>query len=356
MKREKVVFFWTVIFIALFTVSLFSASKPAPTQAFEPIKLNFAEQDPAVGWGPVHAWQPMIKMMEKATNNRIKIDYYPGQTLCKGVDAWSSTKSGIVDIAWCFHGYWAAMTPLADVIALPFMPIPSAEAASATLWKLYEKYPNIKKSFADNYIQLLWTSEPYRIITTKKQVKTLEDLKGMKMRTIGGPPVNMWKKLGAVPMRVPMPDYYLALEKGVLDGGGAPWEAIEDNRLMEAVKYYTYVPLYTAYFSIAWNWKKWNSLPKDIQDAIMDCCGGLKGSKYGGRQMFDTAAKEGPELVRKEGYPIIEYTLPPEEVARWEAIAGKPLWEEWVKNMEAAGYSEARDVLNDTLNMLKAYK
>ena len=298
----------------------------------------------------------MIKDMEKLTNNRIKINYYPGQTLCKGVDAWAALRSGVADIAWCFFGYWAGMTPLADVVTLPFMPLPSAEAASAVLWQLYEKYPNIKNSFADNHIQLLWTTDPYIIITTKKQVKTMEDLQGMKMRTIGGPPVEMWKKLGAVPMSIPMPDYMLALQKGVLDGGGAPWEAIEDNRLMEAAVYYTYVPLYAGYFAIAWNWDKWNSLPADIQKVIMDNYGGLKGSKYGGRQMFDTAAEQGPELVKKEGYPIVEYTPPPEEVERWKAIAGEPLWEEWVAKMEAQGYSEARDVLNDCLEMLKAYK
>lgn len=356
MKEKKLVLFVSFVFVLILGAFLFVAPSPTPAQTAKPIEVNFAEQDPAVGWGPVYAWQPMIKMMEEATNNRIKINYYPGQTLCKGVDAWNSLKSGIVDMAWCFHGYWANLTPLADVITLPFMPIPSAEAGSAVLWRLYEKYPNMKKGFADNYIQLLWTGQSYFIITTKKQVKTLEDLKGMKMRTIGGPPVEMWKKLGAVPMSTPMPEYYLSLQKGVLDGGGAPWEAVEDNRLMEAVKYYTYVPLYAPYFSIAWNWNKWNSLPKDIQDAIMDCCGGLKGSMYGGRQMFDTATKEGPELVRKEGFPIVEYTVPPAEVDRWRKIAGEPLWDEWVKKMEDAGYAEARDILNDALSMLKEYQ
>jgi TRAP-type C4-dicarboxylate transport system substrate-binding protein len=248
------------------------------------------------------------------------------------------------------------MTPLADVITLPFMPIPSAEAGSAVLWQLYEKYPSLAKSFAANHIQLLWTSDPYFIITSKKQVKTLEDIKGLKLRTIGGPPVDQLKALGAVPMMIPMPDCYLNLQKGVIDGMGAPWEAIEDNKLMEAVKYYTYVPLYVGYFSIAWNRDKWNSLPPDIQNAIMKNCGGLVGSKYGGYNMFDTAAKEGPALVKKEGLPIIEYTLPPDEVEKWRKIAGEPIWEAWTKKMESSGYTEAREILNTTLNLIKAYK
>ena len=333
-------------------------SKPVPVPTPTPspatvIRLNFAEQDPLAGWGPVYCWQPLIKKMEEVAQNRIKINYYPGQTLCKGIDAWKATKSGVADIAWCFHGYWAGMTPLADVVSLPFLPFKSAEQASGILWQLYEKYPSIKKSFAENHIQLVWTSDPYFIITTKKQVKTMEDLKGMKIRTVGGPPTDAVKALGAVPMMIPMPDCYLALQKGVIDGMGAPWEAIEDNRLMEAVQYYTYVPLFHTYFSIAWNWDRWNSLPPDIQKAIMDKCGGITGSKYAGYNMFDTAAKEGPELVKKQGYTMVENTPPPAEVQRWQDVAGKPLWEPWVKRMEAAGYPEAREILNTVLDLIK---
>ena len=81
MKEKKAVLFVSFVSVAVLGVFLFAAPNPAPAQAPKPIELNFAEQDPAVGWGPVHAWQPMVKMMEKATNNRIKINYYPGQTL-----------------------------------------------------------------------------------------------------------------------------------------------------------------------------------------------------------------------------------------------------------------------------------
>jgi len=56
------------------------------------------------------------------------------------------------------------------------------------------------------------------------------------------------------------------------------------------------------------------------------------------------------------GFPIIEYTLPPDEAARWEEIGGSPLWENWVKKMEAEGHPEAREILNTTLELIKTYK
>ena len=62
--------------------------------------------------------------------------------------------------------------------------------------KLYEKYPQIRKQFSDNHILLLYTTDPYFLITTKKQVKTLEDIRGLKIRMMGGPSTEMMKKLG----------------------------------------------------------------------------------------------------------------------------------------------------------------
>ena len=130
------------------------------------------------------------------------------------------------------------------------------------LWKLYEKFPSIRKEFADVQPLMLWTSNPYFLLTTKKQVKTLEDLKGMKIRVTGGPPTEQIKALGAVPTPIPMPDIYQALDKGVIDGMGAPWEAIHGFRLYEVAKYYTMVPLSAVYFSLCTNKQKWKSLPQ----------------------------------------------------------------------------------------------
>jgi TRAP-type C4-dicarboxylate transport system substrate-binding protein len=290
-----------------------------------------------------------VKQVEAATNGRVKINIYPSQTLSKGKDNWNAVKAGIADIGWCFHGYWPGMTSLADVISLPALPFTSAEKGSAVLWKLYKKFPSIQRQFQDNHVLLLYTSNPYILITTKRQVKTLEDLKGLKIRMTGGPPTEQMKSLGGVPMMIPMPGNYIALQKGVTDGMGAPWEAILGFRLYEVVKYYTEVPFPAVYFSIAFNKNKWNSLPRDIQDAIMSVSG-LKGSKFWGRNFFDTA-KDG--VFQKTGVEINFYSLTPEERAKWLKIGGKPIWNQWVKSMKSKGHPESQDILDAALMMLK---
>jgi TRAP-type C4-dicarboxylate transport system substrate-binding protein len=323
----------------------------APSLA-QVIKLTLADQNAEMAWGPVHALQPWVKKVEAATKGRVKIDIFPAQTLAKGPDIWNAVKTGVADMGWCFHGYWADMTPLSDVITLPSLPIKSAEKGSEVLWKLYEKFPAIQNEYKDVHVLQLWSSNPYFLITTKKQVKTIEDIKGLKIRVVGGPPTDQMKALGAIPTLIPMPDTYLSMDKGVIDGMGAPWEAIQGFRLYEIVKYYTIVPLSAVYFSMSMNKQKWESLPKDVQQAITSVSG-LEAAKFWGKNWFDTAEEGVMEAAKKGNYQINKYIVPQQEQDRWTKTAGEPLWKEWVKKMEGKGRSDAQQVLNTALELLK---
>jgi TRAP-type transport system periplasmic protein len=315
------------------------------------ITLTLTDQNPPSAWGSIHAMDPWVKRVQEATKGRVKIQVYYSQTLSKGPDAFNAVKSGVADMCWCFHGYWADMTPLSDVITLPFLPFSKAEKGSEVLWKLYEKFPSIQREYRDVVPLMLWTSDPYFLATTKKQVKTLEDLKGMRLRVPGGPPTATLRALGAVPTLIPMPDNYMALDKGTIDGMGTPWEPLHGFRIHEVVRYYTMVPMFSVYFSMSMNKQKWESLPKDIQQAMMSVSG-LEGSKFWGRNFFDTAEQGVHDLVRKTNRQIIRYDLPPQEVERWRKVAGNPLWKDWVKRMEDKGRPEAKQILNATLEML----
>ncbi len=319
----------------------------------EVITLKYADQNSATGWEGENAMQPWIQAMEEATNGRVEFVIYDSQTLCKGVDAWEALKSGIADVAWCFHGYWAGLTPLADVMSLPALGFDSAEQASGIMWQLYEEYPSIQEQFADNHVLLTWTSNPYFLITTDKQVKTLGDLNGLKLRLTGGPPTELGKELGISPVTVGMPDTYTDLQKDVFDGMMIPWEAIYSFRQYEVVKYYTYFPSYVVYFTQSVNLDTWNGLPSEVQQQIESVCG-LEGSKFWGKNMFDIAEGAARAKIQEGGYPMIETTLGGSDAARLLDLS-EPLWEDWVKQMEDAGHSEARDILNMTQQLIETY-
>ena len=165
--------------------------------------------------------------------------------------SWNAVKNGVADMGWCMHGYWPDMTPLSDIITLPALADQIGGAREAEVfWKLYEKFPAIQKEFKDVQLLLAVVADPRLLITTKKQIKTMDDIKGMKLRILGGPPTEQMKALGAVPLLIPMPDSYQALDKGVIDGMDISWEGIYSFRLYEVVKYYTIAPLTTSYNTI----------------------------------------------------------------------------------------------------------
>jgi len=103
-------------------------------------------------------------------------------------------------------------------------------------------------------------------------VKTIDEFKGLKFRVLGGPPTEMAKALDAVPTLIPMPDVYQSLDKGLVDGAAAPWEAVQAFRLYELAKNYTIAPFYVAYFSLCANKQKWH---------------GFAGAKFWGRNLPD---------------------------------------------------------------------
>jgi len=335
-----------------------AASAPAATptpEPSEPITLRYGNQNPETGWDGVHASMPMLQKMEDATGGKIKFETYFGSTLYPPPDAWEAVKSGIVDVAWTWAGFKPGVTTLADVVSLPFVPFKSAKQASGILWKLYEKYPSMAEQYnKENKILFVWASSPYFLITTGKQVKTLEDLEGLVIRVGGGPPTDQITMLGAVPKGVGMTDVYESLQKGVLDGMAVPAEAFYTFRLYEVAPYITWVDLHTVYFAYAMNWDTWNGLPDDVKDDL-ESVGGLSASEFYGYNMFDTALDAAFVEADERGIELFEYTLPDNEVARWTGVAGQPLWDQWVADREAEGYPEAQEILDTCLSLIDSY-
>ena len=151
-----------------------------------------------------------------------------------------------------------------------------------------------------------------------------------------------------------MPGTYEALQKGEIDGMWVPWEALYSFRQYEQAKSWTILPSFTVYFTQAMNWDTWNSLPSDVQDQFMTV-GGEDGSRFWGRTMFDTseaAARDAiladPELAAE----IQEYVLPQDELDRWVDIAGQPIWDDWVTEMEDAGFDEAQEILDRVVELI----
>jgi TRAP-type C4-dicarboxylate transport system substrate-binding protein len=304
------------------------------------IKITWAEQNNETGYGPKYSEIPYLKRMEEATGNRIKFEPYWSQTLVKGPDIWNAVKTGTVDAGWCFHNYWAGMTELANSISLPGLRFKDVEHASAVLYQIYQEFPSIRAEFKDVHVLTPWADGYQIVLTRAKQIKTLDDFKGLKIRTAGMNPTNLFRTLGATPVQFPMPDSYLSLDKGVIDGMTSPFEAAMSFRLYEVTKFMTVAPWGFFFFTYSMNKEKWDSLPKDIQDAITKVSN-LENARMLSRHWEERAMQDLMQVTKGK---VESYVLSDSEVQRLYDVS-KPLREEWVKKMTAAGKPDAAKIL-----------
>ena len=213
-------------------------------------------------------WAQTIK---EKSGGELTVTIFPGGALGKPPHQFDNAVKGITDIAFAIHSYTPGRFPLTSALRLPFL-VQNGEKGSEILWEMSQKY------LQDEYkkVKVLWTfcHGPGQIHTTKKQIKTLEDLKGLKLRTPGPIMSKVLKKLGAVPVPMPITQVYTALERKTIDGVCGPWEIMRPFRFYELTKYTTVVDIYTLTFFEVMNKDKYNSLPANLKKIIDDfsCC------------------------------------------------------------------------------------
>jgi TRAP-type C4-dicarboxylate transport system substrate-binding protein len=355
MKSQKCSVSLFVAFAALAAFLLvFAPGIPVESASAATIELKFAHQNPPKGRTTVKFLDPWMKKVEAATKGQVKIVSYPAQSLAKANQNFEAVEGGIAEMSWIQLGYYPGRFPLTDVMTLPFIPIPGAAKNSRILQELYETFPEMQKHYSTVKVLFLHTSDPY-FLATRKPVRNIEDIKGMKLRIMGSEPSEASKRLGASPLFMPMPGVYEAAEKGVIDGAALPWAALATFRLNEVFRYWTDASTWVAPFLVGMNLDTWNSLPPDVQDQIMSVSG-VAGAEFAANSGWGPDILESIEAKTKGTKAEMDRVVLDEgEYAKWKKMAGEPIWEEWVKRMEAKNLP-GRKVLDEALRLLHKYE
>jgi TRAP-type C4-dicarboxylate transport system substrate-binding protein len=268
------------------------------------------------------------KEIEKRTNGTVKITIFPGGTLTPADKCYDGVVRGISDFGNSDLAYTRGRFPLTEVFYLP-LGIKSALVATKMVNEFYAKFQ--PKELDETKIMFFICHGP-GLLHTKKPVRTLEELKGMKIRSTGMS-TKIVLALGATPVAMPMGDAYDALSRGVTEGIVCPYEALYGWKLGEVIKSTTedYPCAYFSAFFITMNKDKWNALPPDIQK-IIESVNKEFIDKAG--KAWDEIDKQGKDFTVKLGNQIIP--LSKEEGEKWTK-AVKPLLDEYVAAMKAKG-------------------
>jgi TRAP-type C4-dicarboxylate transport system substrate-binding protein len=298
--------------------------------AAETIKLKYSNFFPPVA-GVSGLVDQFCEDVNKRTEGRVEISSYHGGTLLSGPRTFDGVVQGISDIGLSNTAYTRGRFPVSEVLELP-LGFSSAYVSGHVCNDFLRKFE--AKEWGMVHVMHYFSPGPFVIQTINKPIKTLEDLKGLKIRA-PGMLAEITKSLGATPMPLEMIDVYEALRRGVLDGILTGLEPMKSFKIGEVLKYVTLSSSVgsAAVFFVVMNKDKWNSLPADVKKVLDDEVERYK-DKF--LRVLDDGDADGLNFFKSNGGQTV--TLSNDEYLKWSK-AVQPVIMNYRKDMISKGYS-----------------
>ncbi len=320
------------LLLAVVLICFFFLENPGLVQGQEVITLKMADSFP-IGHFNYKSSLKFCKRVEELSNNKVKIEYYPAEQLGKLKDLLTLTGKGLVDIAYVPPSFFVGQVPLQSVMILPFWT--TAAEGQEIYYRLMEACPELRQEFEKYGVRPLrvYSTSQYDVGTAKKPVRSPEDLKGLKLKTSGGIFDYIAKQYGVIPVTIPGPEMYEALQRGVIEGCILSYPSTKGYRVNELEKYHTLglrLGGYPSTYTI--NEKKWKNLPQDVQKVLLQAAKEADeefGKGWGEEELMLA------EQFKKEGMVIYRVSSKTER-AKWGAPL-KGIEEIWIKDMEKKG-------------------
>ena len=255
--------------IAASAVAMPAIAQNAPTIKWR-LASSFPKSLDTIYGGAEH----MAKRVSEATGGKFQIQVFASGEIVPGPGVLDAVKDNTVEMGHTVSFYFYGKDPTyAFDAAVPF-------GMTNRQMDAWFRYGNGTKLMGDFFAKVNIISIPCGNTGTqmggwyRKEIKTVADLKGLKIR-IGGFAGAVFAKLGAVPQQIPGSDIYPALEKGTIDA--AEWVGPYDDQKLgfnKVAKYYYYPgwweggPQVVAYV----NSKKFAELPKEYQAILQIAC------------------------------------------------------------------------------------
>ena len=337
--KNLILAFLAVSCCLLATGTVCVAGEPPGVGPAEAMNLNFSTWHLLQSDDVQTVWLPMLDELKSRTNGSINYTLYAGGSLGSGPEHYDIVASGRSDMGYATLTWTPGRFPLSDVLSLP-AGIQSKEVATDIGNDVYERI--LSQEFKDAEVlevngcidSCLWT---------KKPVRTLEDLAGLKIRTPGGMQTRCLKALGAEPVFMPMDQVYLSMQNGSIDGVVTCPPNFLTYRLYEVAGCAALETFGCVSEGLFMNQDSWNRTPGDLKPVIMDVCHNpyrttksLNESDY--TRMIDRIAEKG----------VAVYDLPQEESERWYSRFQNAS-RQWAEDMEKLGLpgKEAIKIFNE---------
>jgi len=335
----------TLFATAACTLAALTVAAPAVAQYKSEYKMSLVVP-PSFPWGKGgEIWADLVR---ERTNGRINMKLYPGVSLVQGDQTreFNAIRQGVIDVALGSTINWSPQMRELNLFALPFL-MPDHAAIDALVKGEVGK--RILKIVEDaGVVPLGWGENGFRQITNSKHdIRTPQDLKGLKLRIVGSPLfMDTFTALGANPVQMSWADAQPALASGAVDGQENPMSIFTAASLQNVGQRHVTLWNYVAdplIFVV--NRDVWNSWTKEDQEIVrqaaidagqQEIAISRKGVTPEDRSVLDQIAGLGvtiTELTPQEHQAFVDAT--------------KPVFDKWKDRIGAELVEQAqRDIAN----------
>lgn len=269
------------------------------TPASAQVKMKYAFSTSATNPIAKCIFVPLAKEIEQKSQSRIKAEMYFGRSgLANPRKAYRQLANGITDLAYVVVQYTPGKFPLTDLGTMPFL-VKDNVASTIAINKLAPKY--LADEFSQIKLLSLFFLGPYQL-HMKDRITKLSDIRGKRLRAIGGIVIETLEKFGALPVSLPISAIYENLQKGVIDGTVSPFVVVPAFKIGEVTKAHIHLNLSGPIVLFGMSKKFYRKLPKDLKPIFDD----LQGPGLGARaaKCFQRIDDLGVKMVTRKGNSV----------------------------------------------------
>src|SRR2546422_1300612 len=230
--------------------------------------------------GPQHFMAQWVvkwaEKLEKASSGRLAFKHFPNSQMGSTPAMYDLARTGQAEVSWFLHGGTPGRFPLTELTHLPYV-VGSAEIGTKVINDAGLRSKYLDPEHKGVKVLLLFTHQPGNVHTTKKPIRSADDLKGLRIRFSSPTIRDFVSKLGGTAVGVQPNEQLEQLQKGTLDGtfidyGGAGVAF----KMAGTVKYSTEMYSYVSSFGLAMNPDFYTKLPADLKKLIDDSVKGVE--------------------------------------------------------------------------------
>jgi TRAP-type C4-dicarboxylate transport system substrate-binding protein len=297
---------------------------PARALAAEPVVLKFGFYPPVTSYVNTEGLTPWIDKVDSASRGTIEIKLFAGPTLGSERNMYDRTLADVAQIGYSTLGPLASQFPRTQVSGLPLLSSDTGISAVA-LWRLYQE--GLLGHEFDKVKVLALFNFPTAYLHTNKTIRTLDDLKGLKLAVSSRVSADVMVALGASPVTLAPTEFYESLQRGVVDGAVVSWTAVKTFKLDEVTKYHLEVPLGEAPVFVFMNKSAYAGLPSEAKHAIDEYSGEAFSKTLGANNEAQGRA-ESKKVAGEPGHTVTR--LSPDQYTLWQARID-PVVAAWAK-------------------------